>query len=82
MIVLKMVWEVSFEGGCLGEVVLEGSGKLPGTAGCEEGRLGEFVVQVCCWLFKVRTNYRGSLRSELTILIVQVCCWFFKVRTN
>ena len=56
MIVLKTVWEVSFEGGCLGEVVLEGSGKLPGTAGCEEGRLGEFVVQVCCWFFKVRTN--------------------------
>ena len=68
MIVLKMVWEVSFEGGCLGEVVLEGSGKLPGTAGCEEGMLGKFVVQVCCWFFEVRTNYRGSLRSELTKL--------------
>ena len=70
MIVLKMVWEVSFEGGCLGEVVLEGSGKLPGTAGCEEETLGEFVVQVCCWFFKVRTNYRGSLRLELTMLRV------------
>ena len=62
MIVLKMVWEVSFEGGCLGEVVLEDSEKLPGTAGCEEGMLGEFVVQACCWFFKVRTNYRGSFR--------------------
>ena len=70
MIVLKMVWEVSFEGGCLGEVVLEGSGKLPGTAGCEEGMLGEFVVQVCCWFFKVRTNYHGSLRLELIMLRV------------